>query len=73
MSQITPNSKVAIFTGTIKASNNQKNLLGENRQIRSSYAEVYHRGFPENGSRGFFGGWSNFVETISEKLLSRFG
>jgi len=69
ISQSTPNSQVTIFTGTIKA---PKNLLGENRQIRSSYAEVYHRGSPENGFWGFSGRGGVTLHRLQVAVFERF-
>jgi len=44
-------------------------LLGENRQIRSSYAEVYHRGSPE---MGFPGGGGVLRGRITFERFDRF-
>ena len=47
-------------------------FLGENRQIRSSYAEVYHRGSPDIGPGGFSGERGVLLGNLKKKLPTDF-
>jgi len=46
-------------------------FLGENRQIRSSYSEVYHRGSPEMGPAGVLGGDGCRLSKIAGERFDR--